>query len=340
MSGETYLSAGVDRTAAEVVKDLIHGYARSTHTPRVLGEEGRFSGLFHLDGYRDPVLVSSTDSVGTKLKVAVLMDSYESLGADLVNLNVGDILTSGAKPLFFLDYIAMETLDTKAIDGLIRGISQACRETGCALIGGETAQMGGTYQKDAFDFVGFVVGVVERDAIIDGSSVREGDLLLGVPSSGVHTNGFSLVRKVFRIDEDPSVLRRHYPELGRTLGEQLLVPHRSYAPLLEPILSKVKGIAHITGGGIVENLPRTLSEGLGASVRRGTWREPPIFWMLQEEGGIDTDEMFRVFNMGLGMVLAVSPDDASDIQAALPEATVVGEVTRQKGDQRVVIEDS
>jgi phosphoribosylformylglycinamidine cyclo-ligase len=306
----------------------------------VLGEEGRFSGLFQLAGYRDPVLVSSTDSVGTKLQVAVLMDSYESLGEDLVNLNVGDILTSGAKPLFFLDYIAMEKLDTKAVEGLIKGIARACREAGCALIGGETAQMGGTYLEGAFDFVGFVVGVVERDAIIDGSSVRDGDVLLGLPSSGVHTNGMSLVRRVFRIDENPSVLRQHHPELGRTLGEELLAPHRGYSTLLDPVLPKLKAVAHITGGGIVENVPRTLPEGMCAAVRRGTWREHPIFWMLQEEGGVDTDEMFRVFNMGLGMVLAVSPDDASGVQAALPDAVVVGEVVRQKDDRRVIIENS
>lgn len=340
MSGETYLSAGVDRHAADAVKDLIHSYARSTHTPQVLGEEGRFSGLFQLAGYRDPVLVSSTDSVGTKLQVAVLMDSYESLGEDLVNLNVGDIVTSGAKPLFFLDYIAMEKLDTKAIDGLIKGIARACRASGCALIGGETAQMGGTYLEGAFDFVGFVVGVVERDAIIDGSSVRDGDVLLGLPSSGVHTNGMSLVRRVFRIDENPSVLRQHHAELGRTLGEELLAPHRGYSKLLEPVLPKLKAIAHITGGGIVENVPRTLPEGMCAAVRRGTWREHPIFWMLQEEGGVGTDEMFRVFNMGLGMVLAVSPYDAPSVQEALPDAVVVGEVVRQKDERRVIIEDS
>jgi phosphoribosylformylglycinamidine cyclo-ligase len=201
--------------------------------------------------------------------------------------------------------------------------------------------MGGTYQEGVFDFVGFVVGVVERDAIIDGSSVRDGDVLLGLPSSGVHTNGLSLVRKVFRIDEDPSVLRRHYSELGyNTLGEELLAPHRSYFRLLEPVLPKLKAIAHITGGGIVENVPRVLPEGMSAAMRRGTWREPPIFWILQEEGGIDTDEMFCVFNMGLGMVLAVSPDDASNVQDALPEAVVVGEVVRQKGDERVIIEHS
>jgi phosphoribosylformylglycinamidine cyclo-ligase len=302
----------------------------------VLGEEGRFSGLFGLQGYRDPVLVSSTDSVGTKLKVAVLADSYESLGQDLVNLNVGDILTSGAKPLFFLDYIGIEDMDAEVIRRLVAGMTEACRGAGCALIGGETAQLGGVYQEGAFDFVGFVVGVVERDAIIDGSSIREGDVLLGIPSSGVHTNGMSLVRKVFGIDEDPSVLRLHYPELGHTLGEELTVPHRGYSRMLVPLFPSLKGVAHITGGGILENVPRVLPEGLGAAFRRGSWKELPVFQLIQEAGRVETEEMFRTFNMGLGMVLAVSPDDVSEVRGKLPEASIVGEVVATREGQNQV----
>ncbi len=338
MSGETYRSAGVDIGAADIIKEMIHRYARTTHTTQVMGEQGFFSGLFHLQGYRDPVIVASMDNVGTKLKVAVLMDHYDSAGVDVVNQNVNDVITTGARPLFFLDYIAMDRLDSKAVEGLMRGIALACRQAGCALIGGETAELPGVYQAGAFELTGFVVGVMERDAAIDASSIREGDLLLGLPSSGLHTNGFSLVRRVFRIEDDPSVLHRYYPELGRALGDELLIPHRSYVHHLESVRSRVKGVAHITGGGIPGNVPRVLPEGLAARIRRGSWREPPIFKALQETGGIDTEEMFNVFNMGLGMVLAVSAEDAPAVQEAVPEAAVVGEVVRGEGDRRVVIE--
>lgn len=338
MSGETYRSAGVDIGAADIIKEMIHRYARSTHTPQVMGEQGFFSGLFHLQGYRQPVIVASMDNVGTKLKVAALMDHYDSAGIDVVNQNVNDVITAGASPLFFLDYIAMDKLDSKVIEGLMRGIALACQQAGCALIGGETAELPGVYQAGAFELTGFVVGAMERDAAIDGSSIREGDLLLGLPSSGLHTNGFSLVRRVFHIEDDPSVLHRHYPELGRALGDELLIPHRSYVHLLEPVRSRVKGVAHITGGGIPGNVPRVLPGGLAARIHRGSWREPPIFQVLQETGGIDTDEMFNVFNMGLGMVLVVSAEDAPAVQEAVPEAVVVGEVVRGEGDRRVVIE--
>ncbi|MEK7814873.1 MAG: phosphoribosylformylglycinamidine cyclo-ligase, partial [Chloroflexota bacterium] len=247
MSRDTYLSAGVDLAAMEGLKERIKAFAAMTHGPEVLGAGGSFAGLYQLSGYRQPVLVASTDGVGTKLKIAAHLGHYESIGQDVVTLNVNDILTKGARPLFFLDYVAFSTLDEQRMETLLRGITWGCREVGCALIGGETAQMPGVYSGDDFDLAGFVVGVVERDHLLDGSTIQPGDYLLGIPSSGLHTNGFSLVRRAFRIDETPAVLFRHYPELQHRLGEELLVRHRCYYPLLKPVLGLVKGLAHITG---------------------------------------------------------------------------------------------
>ncbi len=337
-TGETYRSAGIDLEALDGIKERIGAFSRITHGPQVLNASGGFAGLYRLDGYREPVLVSSTDTVGTKSRIASLLGHYESLGIDLVNLNVGDILTQGARPLFFLDCISMERVEGQRMDALLRGIAWACKESGCALIGGETAQLPGTYVGDAFDLAGFVVGAVERERIIDGSMIAAGDALLGVPSSGVHTNGFSLVRKVFRIEEDPTVLHRRYDDLDHTLGEDLLIPHRGYHPLLEPVLPLVKGIAHITGGGLPGNVPRVLPEGLGARFSGGAWDVQPIFRIIQSEGAVEEDEMFRVFNMGLGMVLACAPERVGDVRKAVPEAMIVGEVVPQTGEARAVIE--
>ena len=340
MPGESYRSAGVDLEAASKVKKSIQAYSRSTYGPQVLDRDNSFAGLYRLQGYKEPVLVASIDPVGTKLKVAAYLGRYESLGVDLVNLNINDILTCGAKPLFFLDYISMGRLEAQIVDELVRGMAQACREAQCALIGGDTPQMPGLYQKGAFDLVVFVVGAVERTALLDTSRIVEGDLLVGVPSSGLHTNGFSLVRQVFKIDENPKILDRHYQELGHTLGEELLTPHLSYYPMLEPILPLLKGMAHITGGGLLENLPRILPDGLAARVSTDAWEVPAIFQMVQREGGIESDEMYRVFNMGLGMVLVSAPDQVAEVQRLLPEARVVGEVVPQRDEGRVVIEES
>ncbi len=340
MPGESYRSAGVDLEAASKVKKSIQAYSRSTYGPQVLDRDNSFAGLYRLQGYKEPVLVASIDPVGTKLKVAAYLGRYESLGVDLVNLNINDILTCGAKPLFFLDYISMGRLEAQIVDELVRGMAQACREAQCALIGGDTPQMPGLYQKGAFDLVGFVVGAVERTALLDTSRIVEGDLLVGVPSSGLHTNGFSLVRQVYKIDENPKILDRHYQELGHTLGEELLTPHLSYYPMLEPILPLLKGMAHITGGGLLENLPRILPDGLAARVSTDAWEVPAIFQMVQREGGIESDEMYRVFNMGLGMVLVSAPDQVAEVQRLLPEARVVGEVVPQRDEGRVVIEES
>ena len=338
MAAETYRSAGVDADALGQIKERIAGFARLTHGPQVLGGTGGFAGMYQLQGYTNPVLVSSTDGVGTKLKVASLLDHYESLGIDLVNLNIDDVLTQGAKPLFFLDYISMGELEVQRTDALLRGMAWACRETGCALIGGETAQMPGVYTDDTFDLAGFVVGVVEHEHRLERSGVEAGDVLVGLASSGVHTNGFSLIRKVFKIDEAPAVLYQHHQELGHSLGEELLVPHRCYYPELEPVLRKIKAMAHITGGGLTENMPRALPPGLAARFRTEAWQVHPIFSMIQQHGNLATVEMYRVFNMGLGMVMVCDESQVSAIQAEVPSATVVGEVVSQSGEDRVILD--
>lgn len=338
MSADAYRSAGVDLQAADSLKQSIRDLASTTHGPQVLGSMGAFAGLYRLEGFKEPVLVASTDGVGTKLKVASLAGSYESLGIDLVNLNVNDVITCGAKPLFFLDYISMGKLAPQVVETLLRGMAWACREVGCALIGGETAQAPGLYVSDDFDLAGTLIGAVEESAIIDASRVKEGDALLGLPSSGLHTNGFSLVRKVFCIDKDPSVLHRRYEELGRTLGEDLLVPHRCYYPMLEPHYLQIKAMAHISGGGLVGNIPRVLPDGLAARVREDAWEPQPIFRLIQEMGAVAPQEMYQVFNMGLGMVLVCGPGSAASLRQALPEAVALGEVVKQQGKERVIIQ--
>ena len=338
MAGESYFSAGVDVQGLGQLKERIKAFCRITHRPDVQGADRGFAGVYPLRGYKAPVMVASTDGVGTKLKIASLLGHWEGLGIDLVNLNINDVLTWGARPLFFLDYISVSKLDAQAIEVIARGIAWACRQAGCAFIGGETAQMPGLFAGDDFDLAGFLVGAAEEDALLNGSSVAEGDLLVGIASSGLHTNGFSLVRRVFGIDEDPAVLYRRYDELGHTLGEELLIPHRCYYPLLEPILPLVKGMAHITGGGLPDKVPQVLPSGLAARFREGTWEVPPIFEVIQSVGGIEREEMFHVFNMGLGMVLVCAPEQLEPVKAALPEARLVGEVVRHTGDERVSIE--
>jgi phosphoribosylformylglycinamidine cyclo-ligase len=332
-----YAAAGVDTDAAEALVSRFADLARAARRPEVLADVGPFAGMFKLGSYREPVLVASTDSVGTKVKLAGLLGRYDSVGHDLVNHCVNDILTSGAEPLFFLDYIGNCGLPDDAKADLVRGCVEACRAAGCSLLGGETADMPGTYRDGDFDLVGFIVGVVERDAVIDGSAIREGDVLLGLPSNGLHTNGYSLVRKLFRIgvDEDAGAerarLNANYPGLEGTLGEALLAPHRCYLGDLRPVLPMLNGIAHITGGGIPGNLPRVLPAGLGAAIDRDTWRAPAIFRLIQEEGGIDEEEMYRAFNMGLGIVVAVDPARVAEVQAKLSEAFVAGEVVEGEG---------
>ena len=334
----TYRASGVNLDAAQGVKDRIAGIVSSTHGPEVLAGMGAFGAMYALGGYREPVLVSSTDGVGTKLKIASAIGRFDTIGEDLVNLCINDVIVSGAKPLFFLDYIAVGEMDEEVIADLVGGMVRACSDTGCALIGGETAQMPGVYGAGELDLAGFVVGVVEKSRIKDLSNIREGDLLVGLPSNGLHTNGYSLVRHVLDLDDDTAQLSELHPELGGTLGEALLTPHRSYHGELEAVFPLVKSAAHITGGGLPENVPRALPEGLGATFDDTAWKRPRIFSVLQEMSDIPRDEMYRVFNMGLGMVLVCERDAFAEVSALATGALVVGEVTRPSGTGKVVIE--
>ena len=296
---------------------------------------GFFGGLFEFKGYKEPVLVSSVDGVGTKLRIAFALNKHDTIGIDIVNHCVNDVLTCGAEPLFFLDYIGTGKLVPEQVSDIVEGLASACHDVGCALIGGETAEMPGIYAAKEYDLVGFIVGVVEKEQIIMGKTVAVGDAIIGLPSSGLHTNGFSLVRQVF--GESSEALNIHYPDLGRTLGEELLEPHRCYYPQLKPLLPVIKGMAHITGGGLIDNVPRVLPEGTAARFRRGKWLIPPIFQLIQQRGNIIPDEMYQVFNMGIGMALISSPDNVDRLIKALPEAKVVGEVVTQREEARVVI---
>ena len=336
MSMSDYRSSGVDLDAMGALKERIKAFATATHGPEVLNPNGDFAGLYRLNGYTNPVLVASTDGVGTKLKIAAHLGHFESIGQDLVTLNVNDILTRGAKPLFFLDYVAFSHLDAQTMDTLMRGITWGCREVGCALIGGETAQLPGVYGPEQMELAGFVVGVVESEGVLNSDSMKAGDLLVGIPSNGLHTNGFSLVRQVFGIDEDPSALFRFHEELQHQLGEELLVRHRCYYPMLEPVLGLLTGLAHITGGGIPGKVPLVLPETLCAQFEQGSWPVPPIFDVIQREGGVSPEEMYRVFNMGLGMVAICSGESLAEVQEKVPDAVVVGRIVERTDEARVI----
>jgi phosphoribosylformylglycinamidine cyclo-ligase len=302
---------------------------KATYGPEVLAGIGAFGGLYdasRLKAMNAPVLVASTDGVGTKTKVAARLNRWDTIGRDLVNHCVNDILVQGAKPLFFLDYVASSRLNPEQIAAIVGGMAAACREAGCALLGGETAEMPGVYESGEIDLVGTIIGAVDRQAIIDGSRIQSGDIILGLPSTGLHTNGYSLARKALEsLDWEAP-----HSELGQSPGEALLATHRSY---LDPISRlqaasvDIRGLAHITGGGILENTPRILPVGVGAVIRRGTWPEPPIFALIQRLGQIDSTEMFRVFNMGLGMLAIVPPEQVALAQNTLPDDLfVVGEI--------------
>jgi len=301
-----------------------------------LSSIGFFGGLFEFKGLKQPVLVSSVDGVGTKLKIASALAKHNTVGIDIVNHCVNDILTCGAEPLFFLDYIAMGKLMPEQVAAIAQGLAQACREVGCALIGGETAEMPGIYTGADYDLAGFIVGAVEKDKIITGKTIAVGDTIIGLPSSGLHTNGYSLVRKIF--GETRQALDTYYPELERTLGEELLEPHRCYYNQLKPLLPVIKGLAHITGGGLLDNVPRVLPEEVGAQFNSQEWTVPPIFQLIQQRGNVERQEMYRVFNMGIGMVIICSPDNAHQLTKALPEAKVIGKLTKQVGKAKVVID--
>ncbi len=330
-----YSAAGVDIDAADRAKEIIKHYARAALRPEVLTGVGFFGGLFELKGYRRPVLVSSADGVGTKLKIASALGRHDTVGIDLVNHCVNDILACGAEPLFFLDYIGMGRLVPEKVGAIVQGVAAACQAVNCALIGGETAEMPGVYAEGDYDLVGFIVGVVEKSKRISGSLIKAGDAILGLPSSGLHTNGYSLVRKVFGVDE--SVLNAFSDGLGRTLGEELLEPHRCYYHQLKPALRLVKGMAHITGGGLLGNVPRILPAGLAARFYGGSWAVPPIFTMIQQRGDVSVSEMYRVFNMGVGMAVFCRRERVDELCSLVPEAKLIGEVVAQKGDDRVTI---
>ena len=336
VSKEAYAVAGVDIHLANEVKGTVGQQARATFRPEVIGS-GFFGSMFQLKGYDEPVLVSSVDGVGTKLKIASLLGKNDTVGMDIVNHCVNDILCCGAEPLFFLDYIAMGKLAPKQIEAIISGLVQACQEVGCSLIGGETAEMPGIYSEMNYDLVGFIVGVVERKNIIGGSSIVPDDVILGLPSSGLHTNGYSLVRRVFGIDANPSRLNEFYPELGKSLGEELLQVHRCYYPQLKPALPLIKGIAHITGGGFVGNIPRILPQDLAAHLHNDSWDILPIFKLIQENGNIKEAEMYQVFNMGIGMTLVCSPQQVATIVSILPQAKTVGKIIKRESEERVII---
>ena len=331
-----YTAAGVDIDAANEIKRNIAQQVASTLHPSVLNF-GSFGSMFQFQGYDEPVLVSSVDGVGTKLKIASLLNKHDTVGMDIVNHCVNDIVCCGAKPLFFLDYIAMEKVVPEQIEAIVAGMVKACKEVGCSLIGGETAEMPGIYCRGNYDLVGFIVGVVEKKEIIDGSRIVAGDTVLGLPSSGLHTNGYSLVRHIFRVEEDPTCLYRFYPELGEPLAEELLQPHRCYYGELKMVLPLVKGLAHITGGGFIGNIPRILPQGLAAHLRKDSWDILPIFKLIQEKGNIDEEEMYRVFNMGIGMTIVCSPQEVNRLVATLPEAKTIGKIIRAQGEERIIL---
>ena len=324
----SYKDAGVDIEAGNRAVELMRDAVRSTYTPAVLRGIGSFGGMFALEGMdrlEDVVLVSSVDGVGTKTQIAAALGRYDTVGHDIVNHCIDDILVQGARPLFFLDYIAAARLDPEMIAAVVRGCAEACRAAGCALIGGETAEMPDVYAPGAFDLAGTMVGWVHRDAIVDGRDVRPGDVCVGLPSSGLHTNGFTLVRRVFAHTPLDTV----FPELGEPLGDVLLTPHRSYLPDVERLWEAgvtIEAMAHITGGGFQDNIPRVLPDGVGVRLRRDAWEVPPIFRVIQRQGNVDEDEMYRVFNMGIGLVLVLAADQADQALEALPQARLIGEV--------------
>jgi phosphoribosylformylglycinamidine cyclo-ligase len=331
-----YREAGVDIGAADAAKSRIKRLAQATRNASVLSEIGSFGGMFRPDfaRYEEPVLVASTDGVGTKIQVAIATGVHDTVGYDLVAHCVDDILVQGAVPLFFLDYIALGKMDPARVEAIVAGFARGCSEFGCPLIGGETAEMPGTYAPGDYDLAGFIVGVVERARALP-MGVREGDALLALPSAGLHTNGYTLARKVLFETLGHTVATR-LPELGSTVGQALLAPHRSYLAALEPLLErrKIRALAHITGGGFGGNIPRVLPAGLGARIRRGSWEIPALFRLIQS-GGVSDDEMFRTFNMGVGMVVVIAPEDLHEVEHSLErrgEASfVIGSVVAGSG---------
>lgn len=342
-SGLTYREAGVDIDAQDEALRRIKKMVGSTRTGGVLADLGSFGGLFRpdLDGLSEPVLVASADGVGTKLCVAFMTGVHDTVGRDLVHHCINDILVQGARPLFFMDYVATGRLEPAVLASIVEGIAGACREQGCALLGGETAEMPGFYGDGEYDVAGFIVGMVDRAKVLDGSRVEPGDLLIGLPSAGLHTNGYSLARKIF-FDVAGLTVNDRVEELGATVGETLLAEHRCYLrPLRAPVADgRVRALAHITGGGLTDNLPRVLAEGTAAKIELGSWPMTPVFEFLEKKGGVARDEMFRTFNMGVGMVAIVSPSDVSEVEAHLAREgelhSRIGEIVAGDGEVQYV----
>ena len=331
----SYASSGVDIDAGNRAVELMKDSVKATYNESVLAGIGSFGGLFDASALKQmdrPVLVASTDGVGTKVKLAASVGRYRGIGHDIVNHCINDILVQGARPLFFMDYFATSKLNPEQTADVVTGIAEACRESGIALLGGETAEMPGVYRDGEFDVAGTIIGVLERARLLPRSNLFAGDLILGLPSNGPHTNGYSLIRKVFEGADLQSV----HPELGCSLADALLVPHRSYFNALYPHLDKVKALAHLTGGGFIENIPRVLPENLNAVINLNSWQVPPLWKLIQEKGNISTEEMYRVFNMGIGMVAIVDKSIASDLQSSMSEPTfIIGELI--DGEQKVIL---
>ncbi len=337
----TYADAGVDIDKADRLVQSIKRIAQQTRVPGVMGEIGGFGGLFSLNvaSMEQPVLVSSTDGVGTKLKIAMLTNTHDTVGIDLVAMCVNDIAVQGAKPLFFLDYLATGKIDGDTIKNIIKGVGQGCLQARCALIGGETAEMPGFYADNEYDLAGFAVGVVDNNKIVDGSEIRPGHQIIGVASSGLHSNGYSLVRKIcfdrLKLDVDT-----HVPELGKLLGEELLTPTRIYAETIQSLIRglPIRALAHITGGGIGDNTLRVIPQACGIVFKRHSWDVPPIFQYLQDAGNIEEQEMLRVFNNGIGLVAVVPETSVQDVQARLraldEKAFVIGEIVERQGEDQ------
>lgn len=343
MAKESYKDSGVDIDAGNEFVRRIKPVVKKTFRPEVLTDLGGFGGLFSIDKdkYKNPILVSGTDGVGTKLKIAFLMDKHDTIGIDLVAMCANDVAVSGAEPLFFLDYYAMGKLDLKKSEEIIKGIAEGCKQAGCALIGGETAEMPGFYDKNEYDLAGFVVGIVDKDKIIDGKSIKEGDAVIGVSSSGLHSNGYSLARKLL-LDKLKLKVTDHVKDFNCTVGEELLKPTKIYVKTILELIKEyeIKGIAHITGGGFTDNIPRILPKDTSISVKKGSWPIHPIFKYMQEKRNIDEKEMYRTFNMGIGLVMAVNDKDKEKIIKKLEtlgeKAYLIGEVI--EGKQEIVYE--
>jgi phosphoribosylformylglycinamidine cyclo-ligase len=333
---KAYAAAGVDIDLGNRLKRQVQSLIKETHGPQVLGKIGGFGGLFRatFPGMRDPVLVASIDGVGTKLKIAFALDRHDTVGVDLVNHCVDDIAVLGAHPLFFLDYIGCERLEPRVFQQLLRGLSRACRAAGCVLLGGETAQLPGMYRKREYDLAGCIIAVVERSKIIDGKNIRPGDVILGLASNGLHTNGYSLARKIL-FDRMRLKVSSRLPGWKTTVGTELLRVHKNYQPLLSKVPSGIiKGLAHITGGGLTDNLPRILPSHCDAVIETKSWRVPRIFQILQEHGNVDSREMYQVFNMGIGMVAVVAEQNANRVMSML-KAKRIGRIERGTGKVRL-----